>query len=46
MGAFGERLRDEVDLETIRAEVPATVDAAVRPAAVGLWLRDRAGAGR
>ena len=44
VGAFGERLRDEVDLETIRAEVPATVDAAVRPASVGLWLRERAGA--
>ena len=46
VGAFAERLRDEVDLETIRAEVPATVDAAVRPATVGLWLRERAGARR
>ena len=46
VGAFGERLRDQVDLETIRAEVPATVDAAVRPATVGLWLRERAGVGR
>jgi len=43
---FGERLRDEVDLETIRAEVPATVDAAVRPATVGLWLRERQEAAR
>jgi len=41
VGAFGERLRDEVDLETIRADVLATVDAAVRPASVGLWLRER-----
>ncbi len=41
VGAFGERLRDEVDLETIRADVLATVDAAVRPATVGLWLRER-----
>ena len=41
LGAFGERLRDEVDLEVIRADVLATVDAAVRPASVGLWLRER-----
>ena len=46
VGAFGERLRDVVDLETIEAEVPATVDAAVRPATVGLWLRERQGAGQ
>ena len=46
VGAFGDRLRDETDLETIRAEVPATVDAAVRPVTVGLWLRERAGAER
>jgi hypothetical protein len=46
VGAFGERLRDETDLEIIRAEVPATVDAAVRPATVGLWLRERQGAGQ
>jgi len=41
LGAFGERLRDEVDLEVIRADVLATVDAAVRPATVGLWLQER-----
>jgi hypothetical protein len=41
--AFGERLRDEVDRETIRADVLDTVDAAVRPASVGLWLRGGAG---
>ena len=46
VGAFGERLRDEVDLETIRADVLGTVDAAVRPASVGLWLRERPEAGR
>jgi hypothetical protein len=46
VGAFGERLRDEVDLETIRADVLATVDRAVRPASVGLWLRERAEGGR
>jgi len=46
VGAFGERLRDEVDLETIRADVLATVDQAVRPASVGLWLRERPEGGR
>jgi hypothetical protein len=40
LAAFGERLRDEVDLATIRADVLATVDAAVRPARAGLWLRE------
>jgi len=39
LAAFGERLRDEVDLTTIRADMLSTVDAAVRPARVGLWLR-------
>jgi len=46
VGAFGLRVRDEVDLETIRADVLATVDQAVRPASVGLWLRERAEGGR
>jgi hypothetical protein len=41
LAAFGERLRDEVDLTTISADVLATVDAAVRPSAAGLWLRER-----
>jgi hypothetical protein len=41
LAAFGLRVRDEVDLETIRADVLATVDAAVRPAHAGLWLRER-----
>jgi hypothetical protein len=40
--AFGLRVRDEVDLDVIRADVLATVDQAVRPATVGLWLRGRA----
>ena len=45
LAAFGERLRDEVDLTTISADVLATVDAAVRPSAAGLWLREREGGG-
>ncbi len=39
LAAFTERLRDEVDLTTISADVLATVDAAVRPSSAGLWLR-------
>jgi len=43
LAAFGERLRDEVDLATIRADVLATVETSVRPSRVGLWLRVRDG---
>ncbi len=46
VATFGERLRDEVDLQTIRSDVLATVDQAVRPASIGLWLREREGSGR
>ena len=45
LAAFGERLRDEVDLGAISADVLATVDAAVRPTSAGLWLRERPGGG-
>ena len=41
--AFGDRLRDEVDLETIRADMLATVESSVRPSRVGLWLRTPGG---
>ncbi len=43
LASFGERLRDEVDLATISADARVTVDAAVRPAHVGLWLRGGSG---
>ena len=43
LAAFGERLRDEVDLATIRADVLATVETSVRPSRVGLWLRSPGG---
>ena len=43
LAAFGERLRDEVDLSTIRADVLATVETSVRPSRVGLWLRGPGG---
>jgi hypothetical protein len=39
IASFGERLRDEVDLSAISAQVPATANAAVQPTSAGLWLR-------
>jgi len=38
--AFASRLRDEVDLEQLRAEILATVSATVEPSSVSLWLRE------
>jgi hypothetical protein len=40
VAAFAERLRDEVDLEQLRAEILATVGATVEPSSVSLWLRE------
>jgi len=37
--AFGARLRDEVDLVNLNAEVRLVVAATVAPTAVGLWIR-------
>ena len=37
--AFADRLRDQVDMDAVRFDLAATVDGAMRPAAVGLWLR-------
>jgi hypothetical protein len=39
---FSARLRDQVDLDTLSAELLATVDQTMRPAAVSLWLRPSA----
>jgi hypothetical protein len=40
VAAFAERLRDEVDLEHLRAEILATVAQAVEPVSISLWLRE------
>jgi hypothetical protein len=40
VAAFASRLRDEVDLEQLRAEILATVAATVEPSSVSLWLRE------
>jgi hypothetical protein len=40
VAAFATRLRDDVDPEQLRAQILATVSAAVEPTAVSLWLRE------
>jgi hypothetical protein len=37
--AFSARLRDEVDLDTLSAEVLAVVDQTMQPTRASLWLR-------
>ena len=39
--AFAERLRDEVDLDTLADELERTVSGAIRPTAASLWLPGR-----
>ncbi len=36
---FSDRLRHEVDISTIAHELLGTIDAAVKPSARSLWLR-------
>ncbi len=38
--AFSERLRDEVDIETLTTELRETVRTTVRPDRLGIWLRE------
>ena len=40
--AFSARLRDEVDLDTLSAEVLAVVDQTMQPTTASLWLRQSA----
>jgi peptidoglycan/LPS O-acetylase OafA/YrhL len=39
--AFSARLRDEVDLDTLSAEVLGAVDQTMQPTTASLWLRNR-----
>ena len=38
--AFSERLRDEVDIATLTTDLRETVQAAIRPERLGIWLRE------
>ncbi len=38
--AFAERLRNEVDIDAVTGDLDRTVQAAMRPSVIGLWLRD------
>jgi hypothetical protein len=44
--AFGARLRDQVDLDTLTAEVLAVVDQTMAPTRTSLWLRSPVGRSR
>ncbi len=42
VAGFGGRMRDQVDLPTVRRELRATTVEALEPATTGVWLRGRA----
>jgi hypothetical protein len=41
--AFSARLRDQIDLDTLGAELLRVADATMQPTLAGLWLRQTAG---
>jgi hypothetical protein len=44
--AFGARLREQIDLDTLRDEMLAVIDETMQPVRAGLWLRDSERAGQ
>jgi hypothetical protein len=44
--AFGARLRDQVDLDTLTSQLLAVVDQTIQPTQSSLWLRPSPGATR
>jgi hypothetical protein len=45
IAAFSTRLREEVDLDTLTAELPAVVEQTMQPTRASLWLRPQPAAG-
>ena len=39
MAAFSARLRDQIDLDTLTAELLAAIDQTMQPTVASLWLR-------
>ena len=46
VAAFAARLQDEVDLDSVRADLVRVVHRALEPAHLSVWLRDGAGSGQ
>ena len=46
LAAFADRMRDEVDVDRLTAELVEVVHHTMQPAHASLWLRERAAAGR
>jgi hypothetical protein len=38
-GAFADRLRDQIDLGGLEADIAETVETALRPSSTGIWIR-------